>query len=262
MNFKLFIYCFFLISKAYAEGLGMGGGPPADLTNPIVRPVFPIANDSTTNSNDLPLFERHSHLQRIDDGVLCRESASSWKSINHSNQELGRWPLEEDATCLSPLKEFSSKLSFSKAPLALSFATFVDGLEKHLNDSTVLGWKNCLAGCTPKNTPPAGCIEPTVLIQRVSHLPNTKETYVINKIFWDSISTKHPRVCAATVVDLWLSTHVIDKEMREKMVNDFFSAKFHANAPDKPRCFDPTLATKPLESFDGQINGILRRLRQ
>lgn len=260
MNFKLFIYCFFLISKAYAEGLGMGGGPPADIINPIIRPVSPV--DTTTNTNELPLLQRHLQLQNVTDGVLCRESASTWKSINHSNQDLERWPLEEHATCLSPLKEFSRKLSFSKAPLALSFATFVDGLEKHLNDSTILGWKNCSDGCSPKSTPPSDCIEATVLIQRVEQLPNARETYVINKSFWDSISTQHPRVCAATVVDLWLSAHVTEKETREQMVNDFFSAKFHANSEDQPRCFDPTLATQPLQSFDGQINGILRRLGQ
>ena len=52
INKALFIL-FFLISSASAgDGLGMGGGPPADIINPILRPIIP------TDSLRIPGMDR------------------------------------------------------------------------------------------------------------------------------------------------------------------------------------------------------------
>lgn len=250
------IICLFLpATTVFAEGLGIGGGPPVGT---IPRPDFgPITSDSTsTNSfKDVMLA---NPLLVVSDGLLCRESIVAWKAKSLDNDSLIRWPIESGTDCLGPLKEFSRKLSFAKAPLALSFATFVDGLEKHLNGRT-LSWRNCTGGCVSKSAPSPDCIDATPLIQRVVQIPGSNEIFVLNQHLWEEVSQKQPLVCAAAVVDLWLSTHVKDEERRLKMVNDFFSSKFHANDAERARCFDPTDATAPIQSFGGEIDNILKR---
>lgn len=242
--------------QAY-DGLGIGGGPPARPQNPDERP--PIATDSLGVGGNYPILTLPNQGQVVTDGVLCRESATVWKPLRHNREELGRWPIEANAGCLEPLKEFSRKLSFARAPLALSFASFVDGLEKHLSTGA-LRWKSCTSGCAAKNAVPNSCIEATPLLQRTVQFPSGTEQFVLNKSLWDEVSSKQPLVCAATVVDLWLSTHVADHSKRSQMVNDFFSAKFHANSEARPECFDPTAATRPFEAFEGQIQNILLRI--
>lgn len=239
------------------DGLGAGGGPPARPLNPDIRP--PIASDSLNVGGNYPILNLPTEGQVVTDGLLCRESATVWKPLLHTREELERWPTDENAGCLGPLKEFSRKLSFARAPLALSFASFVDGLEKHLS-SGALRWKSCTSGCAPKNSVPRTCIEATPLIQRTVQFPSGTEQFVLNRSVWNEVSVKQPLVCAATVVDLWLSTHVSDKAKRVQMVNDFFSARFHANSEARPECFDPTAATRPFDAFEGQIQNILLQI--
>ena len=177
-----------------------------------------------------------------------------------SNQVLRRWPLSANADCLEPLKDFSQKLSLARAPLALSFATFIDGLEKHLSGNT-LKWKNCGENCRAFTQESESCIKPEVLIKKISNLSNQSNSYELNRTLWDNLSKNQPRVCAAAIVDLWLSSHVTDKNKRSDIVNDFFSARFHANSESSTRCFDPTAATLPFESLDGQVQNILLQIR-
>lgn len=256
INKVFFLFLSICLSAHAGDGLGMGGGPPADIINPILRPIIPI--DSTFQRlTDGFIFEPQQSV--TEDGVICKESEDAWKPLLHTSEVLNRWPIESGSTCLDPLREFSQKLSMARAPLALSFAMFVDDLEKHMA-GTSRNWKNCTSGCVIKNAAPANCIEATPLLQRVTQLPSRSESYIVNKSVWDEVSSKQPLVCAATVVDLWLSHHVADKSKRMDMVSDFFSAKFHANEENLQRCFDPTAATRPFESLDGQVQNILLQI--
>lgn len=201
--------------------------------------------------------QNKSHV--VSEGVLCRESETKWKPKLHSKQELERWPLEPGADCFTPLREFSKKLSFARAPLALSFATFIDGLEKHLGNGA-LNWKSCVSGCYSREKMSSSCIEATTLLSRSTHIPSGNDLYVLNKAVWEDVSTNQPLVCAAVVVDFWLSKHVIEPQERVKMVSDFFSAKFHSNSEEKNQCFDPTASVEPFERFEGSIQNILLRV--
>tara|TARA_R110000868_G_scaffold117600_15_gene312514 strand:+ start:20617 stop:21393 length:777 start_codon:yes stop_codon:yes gene_type:complete len=251
-----FLFLSICLSVQAGDGLGMGGGPPADIIIPIIRPVTPIDSTLQQGPNGF-IFNQHQTV--IEDGVICKESESVWKPLLHTSEVLKRWPIDAGATCLDPLREFSQKLSLARAPLALSFATFIDGLEKHMEGAS-LRWKNCTSGCVLKNSAPSSCIEATPLLQRVTQLPSRSESYIVNKAVWDEVSSTQPLVCAATVVDLWLSHHVSDKTKRMAMVGDFFSAKFHANEESLPRCFDPTASTRPFDSLDGQVQNILLQI--
>ena len=257
INKALFIL-FFLISPAFAsDGLGMGGGPPADIINPILRPVVP------TDSLNIPGINRliiPNHAVISSEGIVCHESETLYQSSIQTSEVLRRWPLSEEADCMEPLKDFSQKLSLARAPLALSFATFIDGLEKHLSGNA-LRWKNCGSNCSASVTSSASCNNPEVLIKKTTNLISHSDSYELNKSLWDKLSKKQPRVCAATVVDLWLTSHVADKSKRSEIVNDFFSARFHANSETSLRCFDPTAATVPFDSLDGQIQNILLQIR-
>ncbi|MBH47916.1 MAG: hypothetical protein CME71_07060 [Halobacteriovorax sp.] len=256
INKVIFLFLSICLSAQAGDGLGMGGGPPADILNQIIRPIIPIDSTLQGEANRL-IFPQP--VMVIDDAVLCKESESSWKPLLHTSEVLNRWPIDTEATCLDPLREFSQKLSLARAPLALSFATFIDGLEKHLA-GTSLNWKNCTSGCVLKNVAPTACIEATPLLQKVTQIPSRSESFILNKAIWDEVSSKQPLVCAATVVDLWLSNHVPDKTKRMAMVSDFFSAKFHANEENVPRCFDPTASTRPFDSLDGQVQNILLQI--
>lgn len=258
MIIKVFLLFTLSFISAHAnDGLGMGGGPPADIINPIAIPISPI--DSLGRSGQQPQLILSDVNQVVSDGVLCRESTTVWRPLFHTREELERWPIEASAGCLGPLKEFSRKLSFARAPLALSFASFIDGLEKHLTTGA-LGWKSCTSGCSPKNAVTSSCIDATPLIQRTIQFPSRNEQFILNKTIWNEVSSQQPLVCAATVVDLWLSSHVADRAKRIQMVNDFFSARFHANSEARVECFDPTAATRPFEAFEGLIQSILLQI--
>ncbi len=256
INKALFIL-FFVMSLAQAgDGLGMGGGPPAHIISPVTRPFIPRDSIVVPVSGRLILPESPSI---VSEGVVCEEADSGYHPYSLSSQALKRWPLSENADCMEPLKDFSIKLSLARAPLALSFATFIDGLEKHLSGLS-LKWKSCGSNCNAGVEETATCKSPTVLLKRVTQIPNL-EHFVLNQMLWDKISATQPRVCAATVVDLWLSSHISESSKRVGIVNDFFSAKFHANTESSVQCFDPTAATLPFHSFDGQIQEILHRIR-
>ncbi len=258
MIYKALFILFFTTSLALAgDGLGMGGGPPADIiNNPHIRPMLPIDSLNVPLPNRLILPERPWN---ITEGLVCNESEDIYHPYSLNRQTLERWPLSENADCLEPLKDFSKKLSLARAPLALSFATYIDGLEKHLTGSS-LKWRDCGEYCTTEVQESDDCKSPTLLVRRSTQLPD-REQFSLNKTLWDKLSQTQPRVCAATIVDLWLSTHVVDKQKRIEIVNDFFSAKFHANAENAPRCFDPTAATIPFDSLGGQVQDILQRIR-
>lgn len=255
---KALLILFLLMSSAFAsDGLGMGGGPPADIINPIVRPISPTDSLSIHGMNGLIL---PNHPVISTEGIVCHENETVYQSSIQTSEVLRRWPLSDEADCMEPLRDFSQKLSLARAPLALSFATFIDGLEKHLNGNA-LKWKNCGSNCSASVPSSPSCSKPEVLIKKTTNLRTHSDSYELNKSLWEVLSKKQPRVCAATVVDLWLSSHVVDKLKRSEIVNDFFSARFHANSETSLRCFDPTAATVPFDSLDGQVQNILLQIR-
>ncbi len=257
INKALFIL-FFLISPAFAsDGLGMGGGPPADIINPIVRPIAPTDSLNVHGMDGLII----PNIPVVStEGIVCHESETVYQSSIQTSEVLRRWPLSDQADCMEPLKDFSQKLSLARAPLALSFATFIDGLGKHLNGNA-LKWKNCGTNCNATVLSSPSCTKPEVLIKKLRNIRTQSDSYVLNKSLWDELSKNQPRVCAATIVDLWLSSHVADKIKRSEIVNDFFSARFHANSETSLRCFDPTAAAVPFDSLDGQVQNILLQIR-
>lgn len=258
MIYKALFILFLLHATAFAgDGLGMGGGPPADILNPIQRPSIPI---DSLHQQIINRFISPVAPPIVMEGIVCLENETLYRPSLQSREVLQRWPLSDNADCLEPLKDFSQKLSFARAPLALSFATFIDGLEKHLAGGSIK-WKSCMENCQASQSDSDTCSKPEFLIKKVSNLSPRSDSYTLNKPLWDQLSRNQPRVCAATIVDLWLSSHVVDKQKRAEIVNDFFSAKFHANSESSVRCFDPTAATLPVESLDGQVQNILLQIQ-
>lgn len=84
----LFLFSFISLTAFGSDGLGIGGGPPADIINPIVIPI--MSSDSLSVGAAGQFILPNNSSTTASDGVLCKENQEFWKPLLHSSEVLKR----------------------------------------------------------------------------------------------------------------------------------------------------------------------------